>query len=93
MLLSNGTINFTSDDIVCLFNKYTLKKYYLKKSEFDNPSTELIRELEKLKLVNASIDLSEYVKRMSGVRFSVAYLFLTDNCNLNCKYCFIESCF
>jgi uncharacterized protein len=93
MLLSNGTINFTSDDIVCLFNKYTLKKYYLKKSEFDNPSTELIRELEKLKLVNASIDLSEYVKRMSGVRFSVAYLLLTDNCNLNCKYCFIESCF
>lgn len=63
----------------------------------ENPSSvEFIKKLIKEKmLVNASLDEGKKIKdfferNLDQKGLTIMYLLTTDECNLNCKYCFIE---
>jgi|GEM_PF-1127771 len=90
MNLSTGSVIFKNSDVYCIFNRFTLHKFYIKQKDFENPSPSILKKLEKLKLINASINLRKFIEDNSKPNFSIMYLLLTDSCNLQCKYCFVE---
>lgn len=85
---------------ICLFNPLTLERFYFKEDEFnDMENSKSFNELvEKEFLVKDDFDEKEYFDRIREAiigydkypNISLMYLLLTEDCNYDCKYCFIE---
>lgn len=84
-------------NIICLFNSYNLKKFFCSKKEYNkiiknvkenNISENIIQLLDKCILENSKA--KEIFKNYTSPKVDIvsSYIYLTDACNLNCKYCF-----
>jgi uncharacterized protein len=93
------------EDMVCLYNSLTLKKIFLKKTEYElliknlkannrNKITDLLENAGFI--LNKKLDyealMVRYAKAILPARINIANFFvvLTDQCNYDCKYCYIE---
>ena len=89
-------------EVVCLFNSINLKKVYLSKNKYndlikdikEDKKTELVKRLIDIKMiVEKDINKEKIFERLQEylkIDIITSYIFLTDECNLNCKYCFEE---
>ena len=73
-----------------IFSESVLHNLNKKKTE------RLISELKKQKLVfpiDEQVDLKDYLavrQKLECSRIGILYLIMTDDCNLGCRYCFVE---
>jgi len=85
---------------ICLFNSINLKKIYCSKEKYNeiieclknNKKTNLIKKLIDAKIITENDVYKENIfnklKKYLKIDIITSYIYLTDKCNFNCKYCF-----